>query len=82
MTIKKTVTPTDQEGEGEDVVLGLRNELQTPTPEEATVAGEQTKKFPPGSIFLIVGGLGLVGGSGFVLFKKMREDNLDVKQDS
>lgn len=75
-TARKTSTPTVEETQGEDVVLGLRNELQMGSPTPTPIASSEKKKFPIGAVILIVMGIGLVGGSGFVLFKKMREDNI------
>jgi hypothetical protein len=77
-TAKVTVKPTVEAEKTEDtenVVLGLRDELQKETPTPTLVASEQKKKLPLGAVILIVMGIGLVGGSGFVLLRKIREDN-------
>ena len=82
----KTTVSADKVDEAEEVVLGLRNELATETPSPTMVASEQKKKFPIGAAILIILGTSLVGGSGFVLFKKMRQDisqsGEDVNQDN
>ena len=79
-TTKKTTTPIAEATHNEETVLGLRNVLITDSPTPTLIAGEEKKKFPIGAAVLIVLGMALVGGSGFVLFKKMREDNIIKKE--
>jgi len=54
-----------------DQVLGLKEQLKTPEPEE-----EETpkKKFPVFPVILIIVGAGLMGFAGYSLFKKMKTE--------
>lgn len=56
-----------------DQILGLRGELKTSEPKKED---EETskKKFPILPILLIVGGVVLMGGAGYALFKKMKSE--------
>lgn len=79
-----TKTPTPKPSPKEEIVvesqtpdnsqiLGLREQLKTSEPKKEN---EETskKKFPILPILLIVGGIVLMGGAGYALFKKMKSE--------
>jgi len=64
---------TDTQEENQNAVLGLREGLSEPSP-SPLVQGVSEKKFPVAAILLIVGGLIIMGGAGFTLFRKMKAE--------
>lgn len=79
-TVKATPKPSssssssEEGGGGEEVVLGLREELSTPepTPEEEE---KMKKKFPIIAVVFIIGGVGMMGGAGYLFFKPKLLEN-------
>jgi len=65
--------------ENQTAVLGLREELSEPSPSPLG-QGVSEKKFPLAAILLIVGGLIIMGGAGFTLFRKMKAEGYNNSQ--
>ena len=69
----------DIQEEQQSEVLGLREGLSEPSP-SPLVQGVSEKKFPLAAILLIVGGLIIMGGAGFTLFRKMKGEDYNSNQ--
>lgn len=69
----------DTQEEKRSDVLGLREGLSEPSP-SPLVQGASEKKFPLAAILLIVGGLIIMGGAGFTLFRKIKAEGYNNSQ--
>lgn len=75
-TSKPKVIEEESDENGEDFILGLREELETDAPSSES---EGKKKFPILAGLFIVGGLGVIGFAGFSFIKNKRKTYNNVK---